>query len=136
MAHKAGNLEVELLGIDNNAVVSINNTAKALSALSRAIDKINGSQFVLAGQKLEHIFTKIASATKSIDTSNLTALASAGKSLSAISKIGNLEKVDFTKIGKGFNNLSVAITPFLEKVKSAEASLTALYGTLSKAGGI
>lgn len=135
MAYKAGNLEVELLGIDNNAVVSINNTAKALSALSRAIDKINGSQFVLAGQKLEHIFTKIASATKSIDTTNLTALASAGKSLSAISRIGNLEKVDFTKIGKGFNNLSVAITPFLEKVKSAEASLTALYGTLSKASG-
>lgn len=135
MAYKAGNLEVELLGIDNNAVVSINNTAKALSALSRAIDKINGSQFVLAGQKLEHIFTKIASATKSIDTTNLTALASAGKSLSAISRIGNLEKVDFTKIGKGFENLSVAITPFLEKVKSAEASLTALYGTLSKASG-
>ena len=135
MAYKAGNLEVELLGIDNNVVVSINNTAKALSALSRAIDKINGSQFVLAGQKLEHIFTKIASATKSIDTTNLTALASAGKSLSAISKIGNLEKVDFAKVGKGFENLSVAITPFLEKVKSAEASLTALYGTLSKASG-
>lgn len=135
MGYKAGNLEVELLDIDNNVVVSINNTAKALSALSRAIDKINGSQFVLAGQKLEHIFTKIASATKSIDTTNLTALASAGKSLSAISRIGNLEKVDFAKVGKGFENLSVAITPFLEKVKSAEASLTALYGTLSKAGG-
>lgn len=135
MAYKAGGLEVELLGIDNNAVTSINNTAKALSALSRAIEKVNNAQFVLAGQKLEHIFSKIASATKSINTSNLEALASAGKSLSAIARIGNLEKVDFEKIGEGFNKLSVAITPFLEKVKSAEASLTALYGTLSKASG-
>lgn len=135
MAYKAGSLEVELLGIDNNAVTSINNTAKALSALSRAIEKVNNAQFVLAGQKLEHIFSKIASATKSINTSNLDALASAGKSLSAIARIGNLEKVDFGKIGDGFNKLSVAITPFLEKVKSAEASLTALYGTLSKASG-
>ena len=135
MAYKAGSLEIELLGIDTNAVKSIQDTAKALNILSNAFKRIEQTQIVLVGQKLEHIFTKLASATKSIDTTNLTALASAGKSLSAISKIGNLEKVDFTKIGKGFENLSVAITPFLEKVKSAEASLTALYGTLSKANG-
>ena len=135
MAYKAGSLEIELLGIDTNAVKSIQDTAKALNILSNAFKRIEQTQIVLVGQKLEHIFTKLASATKSIDTTNLTALASAGKSLSAISKIANLEKVDFTKIGKGFENLSVAITPFLEKVKSAEASLTALYGTLSKANG-
>lgn len=135
MSYKAGSLEIELLGIDTNAVKSIQDTAKALNILSNAFRRIEQTQIVLVGQKLEHIFTKIASATKSIDTTNLTALASAGKSLSAISRIGNLEKVDFAKVGKGFENLSVAITPFLEKVKSAEASLTALYGTLSKASG-
>lgn len=135
MAYKAGNLEIELLGIDTNAVKSIQDTAKALNILSNAFKRIEQTQIVFVGQKLEHIFTKLASATKSIDTTSLTALASAGKSLSAISRIGNLEKVDFTKVGKGFENLSVAITPFLEKVKSAEVSLTALYGTLSKASG-
>lgn len=135
MGYTAGTLEIELLGIDQNAVNSINTVGRALSALSKAFKLIEQTQIVYVGRQLEQIFTKIASASQSIDTTNLERLASAGKALSSIAKISNLEKLDFEKVGKGFENLSVAITPFLEQVKSAEASLTALYGTLSKAGG-
>jgi hypothetical protein len=43
--------------------------------------------------------------------------------------------MDFEKVGKGFNTLSIAITPFLDKVKEAEASLTALDGVLRRSSG-
>lgn len=131
----AGNLQLDVLGSSTTAIKSINDTVKSLNALSRAIAKINNTQFVFAGQKIEHIFTKIASATKLVDTKNLEALASTAKSLSSISRIGNLERTDFNKIGKGFNNLAVAITPFINKVRSAEASLTSLYGVLQRTSG-
>lgn len=135
MSYTAGNLELNLLGYSDGAVKSIQATVKALNSLSNAISKIHNTPFVFATQKLEYAFTKIASATNSINTTNIQTLASTAKSLNALSKISNLEKMDFAKVGKGFQNLEVAITPFLEKVKSAEASLTSLYGVLSKSTG-
>ena len=53
MGYKAGSLTIELFGIDNNATMSIQNTIKSLSALSRAIDKINKTDFLTAGKNLE-----------------------------------------------------------------------------------
>ena len=135
MSYSAGNLELSILGFSENAVASIDVTAKALRRLASSIDKINNTQFVLAGQKMEVLFTKISQATSSIDTKNISNLATAARSLSSISKIGNLEKVDFTKVGNGFSTLTVAITPFINKVKEAETSLNALYGILNKSSG-
>lgn len=133
--YSAGNLELDVLGISDKALVSIDKTVKSLNSLSRAITKINQTQFVLAGQKMEILFSKIAKSTNSINTANLSNLSSAAKSLSALSRIGNLQNVDFDKIGNGFNNLTVAITPFLDKVKEAEISLSSLHGILQKSSG-
>ena len=135
MGYSAGNLELSILGFSDKAVASIDVTAKALRRLASAVDKINNTQFVFAGQKLEVLFSKIAKATNSINTTNITNLASAAKSLSSITRIGNLEKMDFDKVGKGFDTLAVAIQPFLDKVKEAEASLTALDGILKRSSG-
>ena len=135
MSYTAGNLELNLIGYNNSAITSIRDTAKALGSLSNAISKIHNTPFVFATQKLEYAFTKIASATNSINISNINALSQTAKSLGNISKIGNLEKVDFNKIANGFKTLETAITPFLNKVQQANTSLTALYGILSKAGG-
>jgi hypothetical protein len=133
--YSAGALNLEILGVSDNAIASIDRTVKSLNALSRSIKKINQTQFAFAGDKIEVLFTKIAKATNSINATNLNNLASATKSLSSISKIGNLEKVDWSKVAVGFGNLTTAITPFLNKVKEAEASLTAMYGILSKTSG-
>ena len=135
MGYQAGNLELSILGFSDKAVASIDVTAKALRRLASAVDKINNTQFVFAGQKLEVLFSKIAKATNSINTTNITNLASAAKSLSSITRIGNLEKMDFEKVGNGFKTLAVAIQPFLDKVKEAEASLTALDGILKRSSG-
>ena len=135
MGYSAGNLELSILGFSEKAVASIDVTAKALRRLASSVDKINNTQFVFAGQKLEVLFTKISKATNSINTTNIANLASAAKSLSSITRIGNLEKMDFDKVGKGFDTLAVAIQPFLDKVKEAEASLTALDGILKRSSG-
>ena len=135
MGYSAGNLELSILGFSEKAVASIDVTTKALRRLASAVDKINNTQFFFAGQKLEVLFTKIAKATNSINTTNITNLASAAKSLSSISRLSNLDKMDFAKVGKGFETLSIAIQPFLNKVREAEASLTALDGILRRSSG-
>lgn len=135
MGYSAGNLELSILGFSDKAVNSVNATAKSLGSLYRVIKKMEDVNFSFAGQKLEALFTKIAKATNSINTTNITNLASAAKSLSTITRIGNLEKMDFEKVGKGFNTLAVAIQPFLDRVKEAEASLTALDGVLKRTSG-
>lgn len=135
MGYQAGNLELSLIGYSDKAVNSINATTKALRSLSRIIKNMESVNFSFAGQKLEALFTKIARATNSINTTNITNLASAAKSLSSITRLANLEKMDFEKVGKGFNTLAVAIQPFLDKVREAEASLTALDGVLRRSSG-
>lgn len=135
MGYSAGTLDLSILGVSDSAVASIDKTVKSLNSLSRAINKINNTQFVPAWERLELLFVKIAKATNSINTTNIENLASTAKSLSALTKVSKLESMNWDTVASGFNKLSIAITPFLEKVKEAEASLTALYGVLSKSSG-
>jgi hypothetical protein len=135
MGYSAGNLELSILGFSDKAVASVDVTAKALRRLASAVKVINNSQLTHTGQVLEYLFTKIAKSTNQINTQNIEHLASAAKSLASISRLSNLDKMDFEKVGKGFNTLSIAITPFLDKVKEAEASLTALDGVLRRSSG-
>lgn len=130
MGYSAGNLELSVLGFDAKVVDSIDVTAKALNRLATSITKINNAQFVFAGQKIEHIFEKIASASNKLNTANLTNFASAAKSLSSISNLSRLDKMDFGKVSQGFEQLTVAISPFVDKVKEAEKSLVALDSVL------
>ena len=132
MGYTAGTLDLSILGASNSAVASIDKTVKSLNSLSRAINKINNTQFVLAGQKLEVLFNKIAQATNSINTQNLDKLASAAKSLNSISKLSSLGKTDWSKVSAGFTQLATSITPFIDKIKEAEKSLVALYGVIQK----
>lgn len=133
--YTAGNLNLEIMGVNDSAVKSISAVVKSLNSLSRALSKINATQTVLAGNQLTLLFEKMGKAASSMDASKIANFASAAKSLNSISRIGSLEKVDWGKVAAGFNNLTVAITPFVNKVKEAESSLTALYGILSKSSG-
>lgn len=132
MGYSAGTLDLSILGASDSAVASIDKTVKALNSLSRAINKFNDVRVVPAVERIDLLFSNLARSTNKINSANLESLASAAKSLSAISKIGNLQNVDFTKVASGFGTLTTAISPFIAKVKEAEASLTALYGILSK----
>ena len=135
-SYSAGDLSLEISGYSDKATASIDKTVISLNALSRAITKVNEANIALAGSKLENLFRKIANATNSINTDNLDRLAISAKSLASISKIGNLSKMDFTKVGDGFEYLSEKIAPFLAQVREAEASLVSLYGIVGKSGKI
>ena len=97
-SYSAGNLELSILGFSENAVKSIDVTAKSLGRLASAINKLNATEVAYAGEKLDNLFRKIANSTNSINTTNLTYLASAAKSLSSISRISKLEKMDFDRV--------------------------------------
>lgn len=134
MGYSVGNLELSIIGNSDSAVKSIHETAKALNSLSNSLNKLNSSQTVFAAEKLELLFRNIASATNAINGSAISNLANVGKALNNITNLSKLEKLDFTKIAKGFTVLTFQITPFVDKIKEAENGLTALYGLLQKSG--
>jgi hypothetical protein len=135
MGYSAGDLSVELFGIDTNAVASIDNTAKALKRLSSALRSIEKLQSLWTSEKLQYIFEGIANATNSINATNIERLASATKSLTSLTKIGKLQDIDYGKIGQGFASLTTAITPFIDKVITAETALQSLNETMRLVNG-
>jgi hypothetical protein len=128
-------LDLSIIGVSDSAVASINKTVNALNRLSKAITAMQGLNFGAQVNKLSRFFDKLALSINSINTTNIERLASVAKSLNSITKIKSLEKLDYSKVAEGFSNLTVAITPFVNKVKEAEGSLTALNGVLSKTSG-
>lgn len=135
MSYTAGNLELNVLGISDGAVTSIRNTAKALNSLYNSIKKINGINLFNTATSLNNIFSNLSRSINKLDTSSLEKLANISSSVKAFSGIAKLEKIDYDKVTVGFGRLTTAITPFIEKVQSAETSLTSLYGILSKSSG-
>lgn len=138
MGYEAGNLELSIIDLSNNVGNSIDVTSKALKRLASSVNKISNSNFISYGKNLKDVFEKTSKALHSIDKSSLNKLSSVAKSLSSISslsRLSSLNEMDFEKVGAGFNKLSIAIKPFLDEVKSAEASLLALDGVLKRANG-
>ena len=135
MGYTAGTLDLSVLGTSESAVASIDRTVKSLNSLSRAINKFNNVQTIPALTRLENVFNRIAKVTANIDTTALSKLSIAASSLNSISKISKLETLNWDKASDGFSKLTVAITPFVNKVKEAEASLVALYGILNRSAG-
>lgn len=128
-------ISTALSGIDSTKVTNLSSISRSINILSKALTSLNNAQTFLSGAKLQVLFSDIATATNSINATSIANLASAAKSLSSLTRLSRLNDLDWDKIGKGFNNLTTAITPFLTKIKEAETSLTSLYGILQKVSG-
>lgn len=129
MGYTAGNLELNVLGINQNTYDSINKTVRSLNSLNRAINKMQGVNFGAQGNKIINFFNKLATATNSINAQNIANLATVTKSLSTIPK---MDKINWDNMVAGIQKLTVAITPFVNKVKEAEAGLTSLATIMRK----
>lgn len=105
--YKAGNLELSLTAINGDAIRSIDAVENSLRSLSSVL--------------------------KSVTTTDMKWINSFGTKMKNLSK--KLTDIDWSSVDSGFNRLTVAITPFIDKVNSAQASLTALYGVLQKVSG-
>lgn len=135
MSYTAGTLDLSILGVSDSAITSIDKTVKSLNSLSRAINKFNDVRVVPVVERIDLLFSNLARSTNKINSANLESLASAAKSLSSISKISKLNDIDYNKVSQGFSQLSVAVKPFVDQVKQAEASLVALDGILKRSTG-
>lgn len=107
MAYKAGNLELQLTALNSGAVSSLDTVITKLTSLSNVL--------------------------KSVTTTDMKWINSFGTKMKNLSK--KLTDIDWSSVDSGFNRLTVAITPFIDKVNSAQASLTAMYGVLQKVSG-
>lgn len=107
MAYKAGNLELELTALSSSAVSSLDTVITKLSSLSTVL--------------------------QSVTKDDMKWINSFGTKMKNLSK--KMNEIDWSGVDSGFNRLTVSITPFIDKVNSAQASLTAMYGVLQKVSG-
>ncbi|MBP3573868.1 MAG: hypothetical protein J6J71_04600 [Prevotella sp.] len=130
------NISRALGSINENDINKLSSLAKATNYLQRFLTVVQKSDSRQVYGKLNSLFRALSSSVNSIDQttlSNITAVSSALSSLGRFST--KMTKLDFAKTETGFKNLAVAIQPFLEKVKEAEAGLSSLYGILQKSSG-
>lgn len=106
-SYKAGNLELELTALSSSAVSSLDTVITKLSSLSTVL--------------------------KSVTKDDMKWINSFGTKMKNLSK--KMNEIDWSGVDSGFNRLTVSITPFIDKVNSAQASLTAMYGVLQKVSG-
>ena len=102
--YKVGDLEVSIKAISNNALASLDGVINRMTSLSSIL--------------------------KTITASDMKWITSLGTRMKTLSK--NMASVDWKSLEDGFSRLTVAITPFLNKITSAQASLQALNATIDK----
>lgn len=142
MAYKVGDLDLNIQAISNTAVQSLDTVIARLSTmnklintntssnsfvglknLSNALNRINKLDINSVSNKIENISTSMQSfnqQTKSLDFSSLKSMSSF---VTAMKKVGD---IDTKTIYSKFSSLTRILTPFVAKIKEAEASLVAL----------
>ena len=124
--YKAGNLSVELLGVSSKATSSIDKVVTKLNNLNTTINAIDVGKFATLSSSI----TAMGNAFQSFNLKNLSSLST------RLNNFGKkMASMDFTTIQKGFANLTSAITPFIDKITTAENSLRLLNEMLTKVSG-
>lgn len=107
MSYTAGNLDLQLTAISSEAVSSLDTVINKLSSLSSVLH--------------------------SVTTTDMKWINSFGTKMKNLSK--KMTDIDWSTIDAGFNRLTVSITPFINKVATAETSLKSLNEMLTKVSG-
>lgn len=111
-------------------------STKWVNPLANGLQKL--SQLTLSDINVDELAEKISKLSSVVSTSSASGIStdwlnSLGKGLANVTK--NINKIDYDKAEKGFAQLTTAVSPFVEKVASAEKALVALNGTLKIVGG-
>ena len=130
------NISRALGSINENDINKLSSLAKATNYLQRFLTVVQKSDSRQVYGKLNSLFRALSSSVNSIDQTTLSNIITVSSALSSLGRFSTkMTKLDFSKTETGFKNLAVAIQPFLEKVKEAEAGLSSLYGILQKSSG-
>lgn len=118
MGYQAGDLKF-------NMSVAYNSVSQSITDV---INKLTKLESVLANFNFGNV-SKWSDGFKNIDTSNIDSFS---KSINqSASKIIKFEKLDYSKIAKGFNTLATAVQPFITELNKGEASLNSFYNALN-----
>ena len=129
--YQVGTLNLDVIGISD--ITALNNSITALTTLTRTLDRLSKINMSNLSTSLSTLFTNLSSI--SIKGKVISQIANATNALSSLSKLGKIGNLDWSKVSQGFEQLAVSITPFLEKVQSAEKALSSLATVLNKMSG-
>lgn len=123
--YSVGNLGLQLTGSAGQALNSIDKVIKRLEKVSAILSTLNQNSVNLSNisSGMTNLFGGFS------DDVNIKAINAIGKIPNIINKVNG---IDFDKAKQGFTSLANSIQPFINKVNSAEKSLTALDSVLSK----
>lgn len=116
--YSAGTLEFKIIGTSDASTQS----------LQRVVDKLNLMNTTLSS--VMRNFGGLQSSIKGMTSTDLKWISS----LSA--RLTNLNSKDLTKATSNFLSLTNAITPFIDKVRSAQSALVALSNVMDKTGSL
>lgn len=120
---QAGDLYVELGSNFTSASRQLGTFIKRLENLRTTLKAIDTSTFATQ-------FTNLSNSLKGVTSQDLKNITSLGKRITTLNK--KMSSMDWNVIQSGFNSLTTSITPFIDKVASAETSLRSLNEILTK----
>lgn len=135
MSYKAGDLSLSIETIDTTSQ-SIDIIINRLNKLRKSINLISEINVDTVGAKITTVFNAIQNFLTGIDDSKIVSLSNFSKSLNSLTKLEKISKLNFSEISQGFNSLTTAITPFLNRLDSSVGSLNALSTVIQKSGKI
>lgn len=131
--YSAGALDLSVVFESQDAIAQIQKTTRAIRSLTNSITKMQNANLGAQAKRISEFVRTIAEETNG---TNITAISKMTRTLNSLTNLPKkLDKIDYDKVKAGFEKLTVAITPFVDKVKEAETGLSSLQGVLSKAGG-
>ena len=141
MGYTAGDLSVDIYGIDNGAVDTLSAVAKKLSLLKTSIKAFSSVDVTVPLENIRNVFTGIAEISRSIDQNSINKFATFSKATSSIKTFVNgISKINsqeiYGKINSLFRGLSSSINSIDEKalnrIDRISSSLSGLTSILSK----
>lgn len=135
MAYTAGNLEVTISGIDDNASASINTVIRRLNSLQKSLTAITKLDVSTSMSKLSQAFSGISTALNGINSTKLSNIATIAKGVNSLSRAlnslnnvqtvlaGNKLDLIFNRIGSATNSIN---TTNINNLASAAKSLSSL----------
>lgn len=138
MPYTAGNLEVTISGIDDNASASINTVIRRLNSLQKSLTAITKLDVSTSMSKLSQAFSGISTALNGINSTKLSNIATIAKGVNSLSRAlnslnnvqtvlaGNKLDLIFNRIGSATNSINSTNINNLASAAKSLSSFTRL----------
>lgn len=132
-SYSAGNLEVEIMGVSQNAVDSISNVIKNLNKLKNSINAISKADIGKFGANLRDTFDGLSDVMSTIATEDISNFSNLTKATNQFKNFANaIQKVDSRKVYGNLNSLFRGIASSVNAIDEATlAKITKLSDSMA-----